>query len=119
MSELGNAYVKGEWRLHRSVAEGEQLDQFLSEWSKYLAHLQETVRARDTVNAGVLDDVAGGSREDQPDVTVHPSSSLSSSEIGGNFKFGSDMPTDVQLSEEQLLQLAKLREEAQKAKKGS
>ena len=32
------------------------------------------------------------------------------------FTFGTDMPSDVQLSEEQLAQLAKLREEAQKTK---
>uniref|UniRef100_A0A7S0AQM6 Succinate dehydrogenase assembly factor 3 n=1 Tax=Minutocellus polymorphus TaxID=265543 RepID=A0A7S0AQM6_9STRA len=125
MRGLGDTYVKNEFRLHKATTNTEQLAQFYTEWQKYLDHLQSTARARETVKSGVLDDgsnnasnVGGGM--DSPGVVVTSTEAA----VGGNkgtqgqtvFAFGTDMPKEVQLSEEQLVQLRKLREEAQKAK---
>mmetsp|Transcript_35457 Transcript_35457/g.76923 ORF Transcript_35457/g.76923 Transcript_35457/m.76923 type:complete len:129 (+) Transcript_35457:192-578(+) len=103
MRSLGDAYVKSEFRLHKAATDQQQLEQFYAEWTRYLQHLESTARARDTVSAGVLDD--GGKEGRAADSAVS--------------QFGNDMPKDLQLSEEQLVQLAKLREEAQKAAKDS
>ena len=118
MRGLGDAYVKNEFRLHKAATDADQLAQFYAEWQKYLDHLQSTARARETVKSGVLDD--GGMDSPRGSVVV----TTTEAAVGGSkgaqgqtaFTFGTDMPSDVQLSEEQLVQLAKLREEAQKAK---
>ena len=117
MRGLGDTYVKNEFRLHKAATDADQLAQFYTEWQKYLDHLQSTARAKETVKSGLLDDGA-----DSPRGSVVVTSTEAA--VGGSkgtqgqtaFTFGTDMPSDVQLSEEQLVQLAKLREEAQKAK---
>ena len=122
MRALGDAYVKSEFRLHKATTNTDQLNQFYTEWQKYLDHLQSTARARETVKSGVLDD--GNVTASGPSNTAGVVVTSTKAPTGGSdgakgqaaFNFGSDMPKDVQLSEEQLVQLAKLREEAQKAK---
>ena len=117
MRGIGDAYVKNEFLLHKAATDADQLAQFYTEWQKYLNHLQSTARARETVKSGLLDDGT-----DSPRGSVVVTSTEAA--VGGSkgtqgqtaFTFGTDMPSDVQLSEEQLAQLAKLREEAQKTK---
>ena len=120
MRTLGDAYVKSEFRLHKATTNTDQLNQFYTEWQKYLEHLQSTARARETVKSGVLDDgnvtASGPSNTAGVVITEAPSGGSDGAKGQAAFNFGSDMPKDVQLSEEQLVQLAKLREEAQKAK---
>jgi hypothetical protein len=134
MRGLGDAYVKSEFRLHKAATNTDQLAQFYAEWQKYLDHLVSTARARETVKSGVLDEGGNATSSTAGGATCSGGGALGSHGVvltsteaaaGGNegakagqnaFNFGSDMPKDVQLSEEQLVQLAKLREEAQKAK---
>ena len=85
LRHLGDAYVKQEFRLH---AKAPQLDGFLKEWNKYLEQLRRTVREKELAQIGSIQEKA---------------------------KFGADLPEDVDLSEEQLQQLEKLRQEAHKA----
>ena len=69
-----------------------QLGKFFSEWEKYLRHLQETDRARETRAAGLTND------------------SLQAN-------YGIDLDPTIEMSDEQKVQLQKLREEASKVKK--
>ena len=92
MKELGDSYVKAEFRLHRKVTKPEQLDQFFEEWERYLDHILSTARAKQSIATGSLDD--------------KPS--------GGSFSFGKDLPIDVELSDEQKDQIQKLKETATK-----
>jgi hypothetical protein len=91
MKELGNTYIKSEFRLHKS-AKPEQAEQFFQEWEKYREQILSTARAHDSRSSGSLDD--------------------SSSAV---FDFGVDLPLDAELSEEQREQLKQLREEATRA----
>jgi len=105
MKQLGDSYVKSEFRLHKS-ANPEQAKQFLDEWSRYLEQILTTARARDAVSVGAIDidatsggtSSAAGRRQQQQSSSV--------------FAFGADLPSDVDLSEEQRAQLEKLRSEA-------
>jgi hypothetical protein len=92
MKELGDSYVKAEFRLHRKVTKPEQLDQFFEEWERYLDHILSTARAKQSIATGSLDD----------------------KQSGGSFSFGKDLPIDVELSDEQKDQLQKLKETATK-----
>ena len=116
MRGLGDTYVKNEFRLHKAATDADQLAQFYTEWQKYLDHLQSTARAKETVKSGLLDDGTDSPRG----VVVTSTEAAAGGSKGAQgqtaFTFGTDMPSDVQLNEEQLVQLAKLREEAQKAK---
>jgi hypothetical protein len=96
MKELGNTYIKSEFRLHKS-AKPEQAEQFFQEWEKYREQILSTARAHDSRSSGSLDD-----------------SSKTSSAV---FDFGMDLSLDVELSEEQREQLKQLREEATRAGK--
>jgi len=117
MRGLGDTYVKNEFRLHKAATDADQLAQFYTEWQKYLDHLQSTARAKETVKSGLLDD---GTDSPRGSVVVTSTEAAVGGSKGAQgqtaFTFGTDMPPDVQLNEEQLVQLAKLREEAQKAK---
>jgi hypothetical protein len=99
MKELGNTYIKSEFRLHKS-AKPEQAVQFFQEWEKYREQILKTARAHDSRSSGSLDD--------------------SSNTAGGSsavFDFGMDLPLDAELSEEQREQMEQLREEATRAGK--
>ena len=94
MQKVGDAYVKSEFKQHKNVTNKEQLDQFFSAWESYVAQIQHTARARDAMSAGALDD--------------------SGKDSSSHYKFGSNLPSHIDLSEEQKTQLKKLQGEASK-----
>mmetsp|Transcript_28942 Transcript_28942/g.42529 ORF Transcript_28942/g.42529 Transcript_28942/m.42529 type:complete len:121 (-) Transcript_28942:577-939(-) len=87
MKQLGDAYVKSEFRLHKNVTKPEQLSAFFREWERYLDQIVLTGKAKDAVDDS-------GSRA---------------------FEFGKELPQEVALSDEQKEQLEKLKDEATKA----
>jgi Complex1_LYR-like len=97
MKELGDSYVKSEFKLFKKVTDQGQLDQFYSAWNQYLDQMLQTARTKESIAAGSLDTT--------PDSTEAIS-------------FGRHLPKDVELSEEQQLQLQKLKEETNKANGG-
>ena len=99
MRNLGDAYVKSEFQLHKGVTKPEQLNQFFVAWEEYLDQILATARAQETISAGALD-VRETETEKSP--------------FGA---FGKDLPQDVSLNDEQVEQLEKLREETSKAGK--
>jgi len=125
MRTLGDAYVRSEWMLHRDVKDETTLNNFFKEWNNYLSHILQTARARESraVVGGSMDAVVENtsnnkdtmhSVRDSRDVDIQMnSSSGSESKL---YSFGSDLEKDIEmnLSEEQLTQLNKLREEAYK-----
>ena len=84
MRDLGNAYVRNEFKLHKSSSNAPQMERFLNEWEQYLQHIGQTARAR------------------QVQQTTEPNMKVS---------FGKDLPHHVELSPEQTAQLEKLRKE--------
>lgn len=98
MRDLGDAYVKSEFRLHKT-AKLEHVTPFLTEWEKYLEQLLMTARAQEAVSAGTMESKPKNAADDVPPI----------------FSFGSDLPHDVELTDEQVQQLQKLREETLKA----
>jgi hypothetical protein len=88
MRELGDRYVRSEFKAHRTATKEEHITAFYQEWNKYLEQLNVTARARKTL---------------QDDAQT--------AEAGRIFAFGSDLPSNVELSEDQLKQLQKLKEE--------
>ena len=91
MKRLGDLYVRAEFRAHKN-AQPQHLTSFFQEWEGYLSQLHVTARARESLSA------AGGDGSVGEQV----------------FAFGSDLPPDAELSEQQIQQLQKLREEAEK-----
>lgn len=97
MQQLGDAYVKSEFKLHKA-AKTEQVERFFLEWERYLDQILMTARAQESRSLGSIDDKMG------PEKTGGQQSRL--------FAFGSNLSPDVELSEEQIQQLEKLRTEA-------
>lgn len=95
MKELGDAYVKSEFRLHKKATDPQHIQLFFTEWEQYLNQI--LVTARNQEHARLTDE----------EETTR----------GAVFRFGADLPSDVDLNEEQLAQLQKLREEASNARK--
>lgn len=89
MRSLGNAYVKSEFKLHKNVENTSQLDSFVTAWEEYLNQMHQTARIKE--------------------------SSLSLGEKEMTASFGKHLSPDIELSEEQAMQLEKLKEEATKA----
>ena len=89
MRSLGDAYVKSEFKLHKTVENTAQLDSFFTAWDEYLNQMHQTVRIKE--------------------------SSLSLGEKEMKASFGQHLSPAIQLSEEQEMQLEKLKEEASKA----
>ena len=99
MRQLGDSYVKSEFKLFKAVTNEGQLDQFYTGWNEYLDQLLQTGRTKESLAAGSL------------------ASSSSSNTISTEAAtFGRHLPRDVELSDEQKLQLQKLQEETSKAK---
>ena len=101
MKQLGDAYVKSEFKLHLpNTVKPEQMEAFLSEWRTYLHQIERTARAveQHAVTQG-------------PPVESKPTSRSSASKARV-FRFGADLPSQVALTEEQKVQLEKLKEEA-------
>ena len=104
MRRLGDSYVKSEFKLFKAVTNEGQLNQFYTGWNEYLDQLLQTGRTKESLAAGSLD---------------HNSSS-SSTNHNNNISaatFGRHLPSDVELSDEQKVQLQKLQEETSKARK--
>ena len=105
MRALGDTYVKAEFQLHKTASE-EQAAAFLEEWTKYLHHVQQQGQR--------LRNQASLSQVGNLDNTNNHSDKRSSSSFAGagGASFGQDLPSNVQLTDEQQEQLAKLRQEA-------
>ena len=96
MKELGDAYVKSEFRLHKKATQPQHIQRFMTEWEGYLEQILVTARNQEHARLTESSDAAKG---------------------GSIFQFGADLPPDTELSDEQFAQLEKLREEASKARK--
>ena len=46
MKQLGDAYVRSEFKLHKSATNAHHIDQFMSEWRNYLEHIQSTANEK-------------------------------------------------------------------------
>jgi hypothetical protein len=84
MRQVGDAYVKAEFRLHKS-AKPEQAQTFLTEWTAYLDQIVMTAKLNQTLSTG----------SDNSIPLIH---------------YGRDLPPDVELTKEQKLQLTKLKD---------
>ena len=100
MKELGDTYVKSEFRLHKG-AKPEQARQFLDAWESYLSETVSAGRAREAASIGSLD----ATKKIHGESAVEPRL----------FQFGADLPADVDLSEDRAAQLLKLKSEIEKA----
>jgi hypothetical protein len=100
MRQLGDAYIKSEFRLHKK-SKPEQVDEFFVAWNDYLNQILKTSRVRESFSTGALDDssVPTGDR---------PVASRA---------FGKDLPPDIELTGEQKDQLENLKKEAGQAGK--
>jgi Complex1_LYR-like len=113
MKQLGDVYVKSEFRLHKN-AKLDQSQQFFIEWENYLHQITITARAQEmTRSVGAL---SQSERQQQQQYRPSVTTSSSSLPLGQDsiFQFGKDLPHDLELSEEQIRQLEKLRDEAMK-----
>lgn len=95
MRQLGDSYVKSEFKLHKN-AKPEHLEGFFQEWEKYLNQILVTARTRESLSTGAI---------------VDQSAAEQSSEA---FQFGRDLPKDIELDEEKRQKLESLRREAEK-----
>lgn len=97
MRKLGDAYVKSEFRLHKSVTKPEQLEEFFTAWRSYLEQIEFSARANESISAGVL------------------SPKENEQEKGSTrFFYGKPLPEGTDLNEDQLEKLQALKEEADK-----
>jgi hypothetical protein len=105
MRELGDSYIKAEFRLHKK-AKPEQASTFFVEWDKYLDQIVlqgEKVRNQESLaSVGALETNTGSSDDNN------------NNNNNTNKLFGENLPSDLELSEEQESQLDKLRVEASK-----
>jgi hypothetical protein len=92
MRSLGDAYVKSEFKLHKSVSKTDQLDNFFVAWEQYLDQILQTARRKEAVSAGSLDEKSMASTG-----------------------FGQHLPSEVELNDEQRGQLEKLKDETSRA----
>jgi len=94
-----------QFRLHKTTTKPEQLQQFFTEWDKYLIHIEQTGRKQQSTKSGLVDAPS-----------THFSSVLR--ENGHNFTgFGRDVSMNM-FNKEQEGQLEKLKEEARIAAAG-
>jgi len=110
LRQLGDAYVKSEFRLFRNVTESTQLDSFFSEWDIYLERIKFTAEQSKSMSMIYSDD--DGSNDDER---------KSNKDSLPKFSYGADLRQDdlQKLEEEKMLQLEKLKEEATKLGKGN
>jgi len=98
MKELGDAYVKSEFKLHKNVEKEEQLSRFYSEWKTYLDQIEQTARARALQASGITENDGNRSKI---------------------YSFGADLDQSIELNDEQKVQLENLRREAADMQKWS
>ena len=102
MRDLGDKYVKAEFRQHKNVTNEDHLKRFFQEWEQYLSHIGQAARARESRAFGL----SGNESTSNSGVSE---SEDSSSKL---YSFGADLETGIELTDEQKSQLEKLREEA-------
>ena len=90
MKGLGDSYVKSEFNMFKKVTDEAQLKEFYSEWKQYLDQLMQTARRKESISAGSL-------------------------ESSSDSTFGKHLSADVSLTDEQMGQLQKLKEETERA----
>jgi hypothetical protein len=101
MKELGDTYVKSEFRLHKT-AKPEHVQSFFAAWRSYLEQIESAGRARQATSIGSLD------ASSQPHSTADAAGRIS--------QFGANLPTDVTLSDDRVHQLERLKAEIENAK---
>ena len=102
MRELGDAYVKNEFKLHKTATtKPAQVEQFFAAWENYLEQILVTARARQVRQA------TGEALKKTEDV------------IPPLERFGRDLPHDIDLSQEQQDQLETLRRQTTEAGAGA
>ena len=94
MRDLGDAYIRNEFKLHTSKTttappNPQVVQQFFTAWEQYLEQILQTGRAREIRQANNESDM--------------------------NVAFGKDLPHHIELSPEQKAQLEKLRKETESA----
>lgn len=89
MKGLGDSYVKAEFNMFKKVTDEAQLNQFYSQWNDYLDQLLQTARRKESISTGSL-------------------------ESSSDTAFGKHLPSDVSLTDEQMEQLQKLKEETER-----
>ncbi|KAL3817801.1 hypothetical protein ACHAXA_005834 [Cyclostephanos tholiformis] len=117
MKQLGDAYVKSEFRLHKN-AKSEQASMFLVEWEKYLEHIERTGRENQSIDVGMADHQRRQEHQlhsSQMQIAEQEHQQQQRRQRGGSLFFGRDVSNDVVFNEDQVGQLDKLREEASKA----
>lgn len=82
--------------LHKNVTDDAQLNNFFSEWTKYLQHIEGVARARETAAVGISD---------------------KNSESDKLYSFGADLDHGIEMTDEQKSQLEKLKDEARSLQK--
>lgn len=100
MKQLGDSYVKNEFREHKDATNPEQLGQFFTAWEAYLDQVRNAGRAKGAVSTGVLDErpnVSGIAEEEEG--SASPTA----------FKFGTNLPESSELSDDQIQRLEQLR----------
>ena len=102
MRELGDVYVKSEFKQHKSVTNPEQLEQFFDAWTSYLDHINFSGKANQSLSPknAVLN-------EEAP-VTLTSSAS--------KFSYGKALAKDIELTDDQFEKLKALKEESTKLK---
>lgn len=122
MKQIGDTYIKTEFRLHndkKKIPKPEQLKQFMYEWNEYLQQISITGRAQELsrVSDSIIDKSVSHHLNNHSihhhDIVIDEQQQSKQHEI---FLFGKDLPSDIQLSETQIQQLEKLKEEAFKRK---
>lgn len=89
MRQLGDTYVKSEFRLHKTTTKPEYLSEFFTSWRSYLEQIKFTSRAKDSAYT------------------------VGDSDVGSQtFSYGKPLPSNLKLNEDQEEQLEKLKEEA-------
>jgi hypothetical protein len=101
MRELGDTYVKSEFRLHKT-AKPQHIQSFFVAWQSYLEQIVSAGRARQAASIGSL----------EPSSKPHPIAD----ENGRIFQFGANLPGDAALSDDRARQLEKLKTEIEKSK---
>jgi hypothetical protein len=113
MKELGDSYVKSEFRLHLA-ATPEQVTRFLQEWNQYLLDLNQRCIQRSTTTTTTT---STGTE----DGTIQSDANNSSYKIDDDdddtngddiVLFGRDLPPDLPLSKEQFDQLQQFKRKA-------
>ena len=118
MKQLGDAYVKSEFKVFKTVKDTKQLDEFYTSWNEYLNHILQTARRKQQVISSILDTTPTTSDVASPmspsSATATTATTTTSTTSFGSF--GKDLPIDMKFSEEQLIQLNNLKHEATKKK---